>query len=101
MTARIYRPAKSAMQSGRAKTEEWLLEFEQSSPRKIEPLMGYTASADTQTQVTLRFPTAEAAIAYCEKNGLVYVVQKPAEPRRRRNSYSDNFAFGRKTPWTH
>lgn len=101
MTARIYRPAKSAMQSGRAKTEEWILEFEQASPRKIEPLMGYTASADTQTQVKLKFPTADAAIAYCEKHGLAYFVQKPAEPRRRRASYSENFAFGRKTPWTH
>mgnify|MGYP001346165752 CR=1 FL=1 len=101
MTARIYRPAKSAMQSGRAKTEEWVLEFEPASPLKIEPLMGYTASADTQVQVRLKFPTAEAAIAYCDRHGISYFVQNPTEPRRRRTSYFENFAFGRKTPWTH
>ena len=89
------------MQSGRAKTEEWVLEFEPALPRKIEPLMGYTSSADTQAQVRLKFPTAEAAIAYCEKHGIPHFVQQPAEPRRRRTSYSENFSFGRKTPWTH
>jgi hypothetical protein len=101
MTARIYSPAKTPTQSGKGKTGGWVLEFELSTPRKIEPLMGYTASSDTQSQVKLRFPSAEAAKAYCEKYGIAYVVQPPREMRRRKASYSDNFAFGRKTPWTH
>jgi hypothetical protein len=101
MTARIYRPSKTAMQSGKAKTDDWLLEFEPEAALKIEPLMGYTSSTDTRQQVRLRFPDAEAAIAYCERNGLSYSVQQPQEQRRRRASYSDNFAFGRKQPWTH
>jgi hypothetical protein len=101
MTARIYSPAKTPTQSGKGKTGGWVLEFELSTPRKIEPLMGYTASADMQSQVKLRFPTLEAAKAYCEKYAITYVVQQPREMRRRKASYSDNFAFGRKTPWTH
>ncbi len=101
MTARIYRPAKTATQSGKAKTQDWLLEFEPQSARQIEPLMGYTASSDTLAQVRLRFETLEAAQAYCAKEGIVALVQQPQEQRRRKASYSDNFAFGRKTPWTH
>ena len=89
------------MQSGKAKTGEWVLEFEPESPRHIEPLMGYTASGDTRQQVRLDFPSAEAAIAYCERNAIPYTVYKPHEPRRRRTSYSDNFSYARKQPWTH
>ncbi len=100
-TARIYRPARTAMQSGKAKTSQWVLEFEQQVPRKIEPLMGYTASFDTTQQLRLTFPTAEAAEAYCQRHGIAYSVQKPHEQRRRRTSYSENFAYNRKVPWTH
>ncbi|MEC9344463.1 MAG: ETC complex I subunit [Pseudomonadota bacterium] len=101
MPARIYKPARNAMQSGKAKTSEWILEFEPEQPRRIEPLMGYTSSGDMKQQVHLRFPDAEAAIAYCERNDIPYKVFKPREPRRRQASYSDNFAYARKTPWTH
>ena len=101
MTARIYSPAKTAMQSGRAKTNGFILEFEPASPRRIEPLMGYTSSSDTMQQVRLRFDTLEQAKAYCEKHSIAYSVQLPQEQRRRRASYSDNFAFNRKQPWTH
>jgi hypothetical protein len=101
MTARIYSPAKSATQSGKARTGGWIVEFEQTTPRAIEPLMGYTASSDTQTQVRLKFATLEAAKAYCDKHGIAFTVQAPREARRRKASYSDNFAFGRKQPWTH
>ncbi|MEZ5872675.1 MAG: ETC complex I subunit [Nitratireductor sp.] len=101
MTARIYSPAKTAMQSGRAKTNGFVLEFEPASPRRIEPLMGYTTSSDTMQQVRLNFETLEQAVAYCEKHGIGYSVQLPHEQRRRRASYSDNFAFNRKQPWTH
>ena len=99
--ARIYRPAKTAMQSGKAKTHEWVLEFDQQAPRKIEPLMGYTASTDTSQQIRLNFPTVEAAEAYCQRRGIAYSVQKPHEQRRRRTSYAENFAYNRKIPWTH
>ena len=101
MPARIYRPAKTAMQSGWAKTDEWILEFEQEAPRKIEPLMGYTASSDTRQQLQLKFPSAEAAEAYCKRNAIPFIVHKPREQKRRRASYADNFAYDRKTPWTH
>ena len=101
MPARIYKPARNAMQSGRAKTAEWVLEFEPEQPRRIEPLMGYTSSADMKQQVHLHFPSAEAAIDYCERNKIPFTVFKPHEPRRRRASYSDNFSYARKTPWTH
>ena len=102
MTARIYKPAKTAMQSGTARTKEWVLDYEPEKPREVEPLMGWTSSGDMRAQVRLRFDTAEEAIAYCERNGIAYQVfqAKPAAPRRV-ISYSDNFAFGRSEPWTH
>jgi hypothetical protein len=65
MTARIYKPAKTAMQSGTAKTKEWMLDYEPEQPREIEPLMGWTSSGDMRQQVQLRFDTPEEAIAYC------------------------------------
>jgi hypothetical protein len=101
MSARIYRPAKSATQSGLARTKLWHLEFEQERPREIEPLMGWTASAETRQQVRLRFDTKEEAIAYAEREGIPYRVEEPAESRRRTMSYSDNFKFNRTGPWTH
>src|SRR5262245_31782464 len=66
-TARIYNPAKTAMQSGTAKTKSWVLDFEQASPKAVEPLMGWTSSSDTRQQVRLRFDSKEEAIAYCER----------------------------------
>ena len=101
MAARIYRPAKTAMQSGKAKTESWMLEFEPEQPRKVEPLMGYTSSRDMKSQIRLSFETKEEAIAYAQKNGIAYSVQEPQETRRRVVSYSENFRFDRKQPWTH
>src|SRR5712671_964050 len=73
-TARIYNPAKTAMQSGTAKTKSWVLDFEQASPKAVEPLMGWTSSSDTRQQVRLRFDSKDEAIAYCERNGIPYRV---------------------------
>ncbi|MCB1427192.1 MAG: ETC complex I subunit [Zhengella sp.] len=101
MSARIYSPAKTAMQSGKAKTGRWILEFEPEAPRKIDPLMGYTTSSDMKSQIRLSFETKEEAIAYAEKNGIAYSVREPKEAKRRQISYSDNFRYDRKTPWTH
>lgn len=101
MAARIYRPAPNAMQSGRGKSKQWVLAFEPASAREIEPLMGYTASTDTRTQVRLAFATLEEAEAYAQKQGIAYTVQPAHESSVQRTSYSDNFRSERKFPWTH
>jgi hypothetical protein len=101
MPARIYRPAKSATQSGLARTKLWVLEFDQDAPREIEPLMGWTSSGDTRQQVKLRFDTKEEAVAYAEREGIPYRIEDSARPAPRQMSYSDNFKFNRTAPWTH
>ncbi|KGF70233.1 ETC complex I subunit [Hoeflea sp. BAL378] len=101
MTARIYRPAKTAMQSGKAKCQDWVLEFEPEKPRAIDPMMGYTSSADMNSQIHLRFETRDAAVAYAVRNGLAFRVIEPKESKRRRVAYADNFRYDRRQPWTH
>jgi hypothetical protein len=101
MLARIYRPAKTAMQSGRAKTLEWVLTFEPASARFPDPLMGWTSSADMNGQVNLTFETKEQAVAYAQKHGIPFQLFEPHEPRRVIKAYADNFAYNRKQPWTH
>jgi hypothetical protein len=101
MVARIYKPAKTAMQSGTANTKEWMLVYEPEQPREIEPLMGWTSSGDMRAQVQLRFDTAEEAVAYCERHRIPYQLSQPKPAARRVISYSDNFAFNRKDAWTH
>jgi hypothetical protein len=101
VTARIFKPAKTAMQSGLARTKEWVLEHEAAVPRQIDPLMGWTSSADTRTQVRLEFDTKEEAIAYAERNGIPYRLDEPKPRERVRKSYADNFKFGRIGTWTH
>lgn len=101
MAARIYSPAKTAMQSGKAKTGHWVLEFDPAAPRRIDPLMGYTSSTDMTSQVRLTFETREDATAYAEKHGIEYRVEEPQKSKRRQISYSDNFRYDRKIPWTH
>jgi hypothetical protein len=101
MTARIFRPAKTAMSSGRALTKQWRLEYEPESARSIEPLMGYTSSSDMKSQIRMSFDTKEEAIAYAERHGIPYRVQEPKERVRATVSYSDNFRSNRVTPWTH
>ena len=82
MTARIYKPAKTAMQSGTAKTKEWVLDFEPEQPRPVEPLMGWTSSGDMRQQVRLRFDTKEEAMAYCERHGSpIRCSRRPAQRR--------------------
>jgi hypothetical protein len=101
MTARIYSPARTAMQSGKGKTGNWVLEYVPEKPKSIDPLMGYTSSSDMLAQVKLRFDTKEAAVAFAEKKGIPHRVEEPKVPTAKRVSYPDNFAFARKTPWTH
>ncbi|ODT72475.1 MAG: ETC complex I subunit [Pelagibacterium sp. SCN 63-23] len=101
MTARIYRPAPNAMQSGRGKSKQWVLVFEQTTPRSIDPLMGYTSSSDMNQQIRLSFDTQEDAVAYAQRNNIAYSVQAAHDATRQRVSYPDNFRSDRKTPWTH
>ena len=103
MSSRIYQPARSAMQSGQAKTREWILEFAPADARRIDPLMGWTSSNDTQTQVKLRFDTKEAALDYAEQNSIIAEVQE-AKARKhniRPGGYGENFATHRRGVWTH
>jgi ETC complex I subunit conserved region len=101
MAARIYKPAKTAMQSGTALTKQWVLDYEPEEPRVVEPLMGWTSSGDMKQQLRLRFDTKEEATAYCERHGIPYQVFEAQEPARRPIAYADNFAFNRRGLWTH
>ena len=95
MSARIYRPAKTAMQSGRGNTREWMLEFDAEDARQIDSLMGWTSSSDTGQQVALKFPNCEAAVAFAQRYGMVHSIEEPREPRVRRRAYADNFRHDR------
>jgi hypothetical protein len=101
MTARIYKPTRTAMQSGPARTKEWVLEYEPETAREIDPLMGWTSSKDMRSQLRLAFATREEAIAYAQRNGIAYRLAEPKPRAAVRKSYSDNFRFGRKEAWTH
>ena len=101
MTARIFMPAKTAMQSGEARTKEWVLEFEPGAPRDVDPLMGWTSSSDMQSQVRLEFDTKDEAVAYATREGLAYTLTEPKPRKPIRKSYADNFRFGRTDNWTH
>ena len=101
MRARIYQPPKTAMQSGRAGTEEWVLEFAPTQPRRPDPLMGWIGGADTQTQVRLTFATRDEAVGYAERNGLEYDEELPQARRIKPKAYADNFRYGRIENWTH
>jgi hypothetical protein len=101
MLARIFRPAKTAMQSGKAKTRDWTLEFEPESARAPDPLMGWTQSRDMNGQVRLTFETREEAIAYAQKHAIPFRVFEPKQVKRVLKAYADNFSSTRKQPWTH
>ena len=100
-TARIYVPPRSAMQSGRGRQQGWVLEFAPGEQQRLDPLMGWSGSGDTNGQVRLRFPTREEAVAYAEARGLRYEVEEPKPIRIKAKVYADNFRFGRSENWTH
>ena len=100
MVARIYKPSKTAMQSGEGRTKEWMLEFAPASPREIEPLMGWTGTRDMRGEVRLAFDTKEEAIAYAEREGIAYQVFEPAPRKMIRKSYADNSPVRRIGRWT-
>ena len=98
---RIFQPAKTAMQSGRAKIKGWVMVFEPSSASRPDPIIGWNGSADTNRQVRLTFDSKDDAIAYARKNGFTYTVSEPKQRRIKPKAYADNFAYSRLQPWTH
>ena len=101
MIARIFKPAPTAMQSGKAAALKWVLEYEPEVPQKADPLLGYTSSTDMRRQIHLEFDTRDEAVAYAERNGIPYSVLPDHERQAKKLSYADNFRFGRPQPWTH
>ena len=103
MRARIYQPSRNAMQSGMAKTRQWILDFAPAEAREVDPLMGWTGSGDTQAQVRLRFASREEAEDYARARGIDYTVTEPhkRKPNVRPRGYGENFATDRRGPWTH
>ena len=101
MLARIYLPAKTAMQSGRANTKEWVLSFEPASALRPDPLMGWTISTDMNGQVRLMFDTRDEAVAYAQRCGIPFEVLPAKQRKVSPKAYADNFAFSRKEAWTH
>jgi len=101
MMARIYRPAPNAMQSGKANSKEWLLEFESETARTVDPLMGWISNADTNPQLRMYFDTREEAIEFARRQGIPFQVTEPREAKRVIKTYAENFAAVRRKPWTH
>jgi len=101
MLARIFRPAKNAMQSGRGHSDLWVLEYEPEAPLKVDPLMGYNSTTDMRRQIHLEFATSAEAIAYAERNHIPYRLFEEHDRGPKRFSYSDNFRFNRPQPRTH
>ncbi|GAA0736004.1 ETC complex I subunit [Sphingomonas japonica] len=90
-TARIYQRPKNAMSSGRARTQEWVLEFEPSEAKRADPLTGWAGSGDTRNQVKLAFPTLDAAKAYAEREGVAFHVVPAPVRTLKLQAYADNF----------
>jgi hypothetical protein len=93
--ARICRPAKTAMQSGRAQTRKWVLEYEPASRRDPDPLMGWSSARDTLNEVQLRFDTLDEALAFAKKHGLEYTLIEEHARTPKAKSYADNFRYDR------
>jgi len=101
MLARIFKPARTAMQSGKAATHKWVLEYEPEVAQRADPLIGYTSSVDMRRQIHLEFDTREEAVAYAQRNGIPYQFFAAREEQPKKLSYADNFRYGRPQPWTH
>ena len=101
MLAKIYRPTKSAMQSGKGNAKRWVLEFDSDRAPTVDPLMGWTGTVDPSGQVKLFFETKDEAIAFARTKGLPHQVTEPPESKRILKAYGDNFAFRRREPWSH
>ncbi len=96
MEARIYRPSRTAMQSGQANTRAWVMEFEPTAARVIDRLMGWSGSADMGSQVRMTFASRDDAVAFAKRNGLDYRISEPHEQKPRQKSYAANFRYQRR-----
>jgi len=101
LAVRVYQPRKNAMQSGRAKTKFWLVEFEPGAQVQADTLMGWVGQGDTRNQLKMRFDSRDDAVAFCTRNSMDFQVIEPKSRRVHRKSYSDNFGYDRDTNWTH
>jgi hypothetical protein len=101
MTARIFKPAKTAMQSGFQRTKNWMLVFETACAPTVEPLMGWTAGTDMCRQIRMAFDSCEEAVDYANRNDLAYMIVHPKKAVRQKIAYSDNFRADRLGAWTH
>ncbi len=99
--ARIFRQRKSAMQSGHANADDWVLEWEKTEPKQADPIMGWWGSGDTRSQLRLRFDSQDEAEAYCRREGLAYEVEIVPAHTTKPKAYADNFKFTRLQNWTH
>ena len=90
-SVRIYQRPKNAMQSGKARTNSWVVEFEQTEAQRADPLTGWNGSANTESQVILNFPSLDAAKAYAEREGLVFTLVPSPEKKLKLQAYADNF----------
>lgn len=101
MLARIYSPAKNAMQSGKFRNKKWVLTYIPQSPKFVEPFMRYTSSVDTLSQIKLYFTSCETAIDYAKGQNIAYEVECQRMAKIPAISYGDNFVATRVVPWTH
>lgn len=101
MFAKIYKPEASAMTSGRAHLDVWCLEFQSTQRSMIDPLTGNARNVDTRDQLDMRFETLEDAVAYAKANNIPHRVVDRPKSKRISRSYSENFDYDRKLPWTH
>ena len=101
MTIKIYKPSKTAMQSGIGKTKLWLAEYISEEDIKKDSLMNWNSSADTNTQIRIFFNTKEQAIKWAKQNNYQYYVEEQKTKKIQPKSYSSNFDINRKEPWTH
>ena len=100
-TARIYKPSRSATQSGKGRTKDWVFEYAPAAPRQVEPLMGWTSSTDTLSQVRLTFETKEDAITYATRHGIPFPIEDERPRKLSKKSYAANCKYGRRVAWTH
>ncbi len=101
MDVRIFKPAKTAMQSGRGKINSWIMEFEPTAASRPGSLMGWCGSNDTSGQVDIHFDSKDDAIGFAKKMGYTYTVQEEKIRRIKPKAYADNFSTNRISPWTH
>ena len=90
-TARIFQHPKNSMQSGRSRTDQWMLEMESVTPQEADPLTGWNGGGDTSNQIRIAFPTLEAAKAHAEREGYAYRIVPAPERKLKLQAYADNF----------